>query len=252
MAFWDRQMPAGMCLRSSWEASHIAHPKQQLTLDAFCRQNGNPIPKPIPLNRFVAYGHWYQRQTVPDLDRRHVQSIEADGKGFRLVLTDGQSFTSRRVVVAAGISAFAARPSEFGGIPSALALHSSEHNDLREFKGRRLTVIGAGQSALEWAALLKEAAVEVEVIARQPVLNWVGLHARLHHLGVISRMLYSTRDLGPAGVSRLVAMPHLFRVFPRRFQDRVAYRAIRPAGSGWLRPRLTGGAYHTGPQGYQF
>jgi hypothetical protein len=52
--------------------------------------------------------------------------------------------------------------------------------------------------------------------------------------------MYSKCDVGPAGISRLVAAPHLFRTLPRRFQDRTAYRAIRPAGAGWLQPRLTG------------
>ncbi|MFZ3367745.1 MAG: hypothetical protein WA239_11570, partial [Candidatus Sulfotelmatobacter sp.] len=61
-----------------------------------------------------------------------------------------------------------------------------------------------------------------------------------HHLGLISKMLYSTRDVGPAGISRLVSMPHLFRRFPRSFKDRTAYRAIRPAGAGWLQPRIAG------------
>ncbi len=143
-------------------------------------------------------------------------------------------------MVATGVSAFANRPAEFAGIPVALASHTTEQKDLRKFKGQRVVVIGAGQSALESAALLKEAGVEAEVIARDQTLNWVGLHPRLHHLGFISRMLYSTRDVGPAGISRLVSMPHLFRRFPRRFQDRTAYRAIRPAGAGWLRPRIAG------------
>jgi len=101
-------------------------------------------------------------------------------------------------------------------------------------------VIGAGQSALESAALFKELGIPVEVIARTKSLNWVGLHARLHHLGLISKMMYSNRDVGPAGISRLVAMPHLFRRFPRFFQDRTAYRAIRPAGAGWLQSRIVG------------
>ncbi len=124
------------------------------------------------------------------------------------------------------------------GTSGQLASHSSEHNDLSKFKGQRVVVIGAGQSALESAALLKEAGTDVEVIARQGILNWVGLHPRLHHLGPVSRLLYSSRDVGPAGISRLVAAPHVFRRFPRWFQDRTAHRAIRPAGSGWLRPRL--------------
>jgi hypothetical protein len=238
MAFWQNQMPAGMCLRSNWGASHIADPQCELTLDAYCRENGNHISKPIPLERFVDYGLWYQRRAVPNLDQRSVCSVEIDARGFKLSLADGEEFTSRRVVVAGGISAFASRPAEFAAIPSALASHTSEHSDLGKFRGKQVVVIGAGQSALESAALFHEAGIPVEVIARTKTLNWVGLHPRLHHLGVISKMLYSTRDVGPAGISRLVAMPHVFRRFPRGFQDRTAYRAIRPAGAGWLQPRI--------------
>ncbi len=238
MAFWENQMPAGMCLRSNWGASHIADPKQELTLDAYCRQNGNHISKPIPLDRFVDYGRWYQGQAVRDLEKRNVASIDVDGRGFKVLMADGEEFTARRVVVAAGISPFTARPEEFAGIPSSLASHTSEHKDLKKFTGQRVAIIGAGQSALESAALLKESGIQVEVIARAKTLNWVGLHARLHHLGLVSKMLYSTRDVGPAGISRLVAMPHVFRRFPRGFQNRTAYRAIRPAGAGWLQPRI--------------
>jgi FAD-dependent urate hydroxylase len=240
MAFWDDHMPAGMRLRSNWGASHIADPKQELTLDAYCLQNGNHLSKPIPIERFVDYGRWYQRQAVPNLDNRHISSVKRDARSFRLVMTDGTEFTAERLVVAAGIGAFVNRPGEFAGIPAALASHTTDQKDLRKFKGQRVAVIGGGQSALESAALLKEAGVEVEVIARHQTLNWVGLHARLHHLGLVSRMLYSSRDVGPAGISRLVSMPHLFRRLPRRLQDRTAYRAIRPAGAGWLRPRIAG------------
>ena len=240
MSFWEKQMPAGMCLRSNWAASHIADPKGELTLDEYCRQNGNHLPKPIPLQRFIDYGRWYQRQAVPNVEKRQVLNVDLASRGFRVRLEDGGEFISRRVVVATGISSFARRPAEFSGVPSALASHTSDHNDLGKFKGQHIVVIGAGQSALESAALLKEAGIEVEVIARQEKLNWVGLHPKLHHLGVISSLLYSSRDVGPAGISRLVAAPHLFRLFPRPFQDRTAYRAIRPAGAGWLQPRLEG------------
>jgi hypothetical protein len=240
MSFWERQMPAGMFLRSHPAASDIADPKLNLTLDAYCRQNGNHLPKPVPLDRFVNYGHWFQRQVVPDLEQRQITNVDLDPRGFRVGLADGEQFISHRVVVAAGISTFASRPAEFDGLPAELASHSSQQSDLRKLKGKRVVVIGAGQSALESAVLFKEAGIEVEVIARQKVLNWVGLHPKLHHLGVISWMLYSDRDVGPAVLSRLVAMPHLFRKFPRGFQDRSSYRAIRPAGAGWLQPRLEG------------
>ena len=109
MAFWENQMPAGMCLRSNWGASHIADPKHALTLDEYCRQKGNHISKPIPLDRFVDYGRWYQGQAVPDLDKRQVRSVEVCCSRFRVVLADGEEFTARRVVVAGGISPFASR-----------------------------------------------------------------------------------------------------------------------------------------------
>ncbi len=233
-------MPAGMCLRSNWDASHIADPRRELTLDVYCQQNGSHVGKPIPLDRFIGYGHWYQQRAVPDVERKGVCSVDTDEKGFEIVLDGGGSFISKRVVVAAGIGAFAVRPLEFNHIPSALASHSSENKDLQKFKRQKIVVIGAGQSALESAALCKEGGAEVEVIARCNSLNWVGVHPRLHHLGVLSTMLYSNRDVGPAGLSRLVAMPYLFRQLPRPLQERIAYRSIRPAGSGWLRPRLTG------------
>ena len=238
MSFWEKQMPLGMCLRSNLGASHIADPNQRLTLDEYCRQNGGQISKPIPLALFTSYGRWFQRQAVPNVEKGSVRSVELTPRGFNVVLDDGEEFISRRVVVAAGISNFACRPQEFTGIPSALASHSSEHNDLRKFKGQRVAVVGAGQSAFESAALLQEAGADVEVIARKNQLNWVGLHPKLHHLGLISKLLYSKRDVGPAGVSRLVAMPHLFKLFPREFQNRTAYRAIRPAVAGWLGPRI--------------
>ncbi|MGC1228101.1 MAG: FAD-dependent oxidoreductase, partial [Candidatus Sulfotelmatobacter sp.] len=191
MSFWANQMPAGMCLRSSWDASHIADPKGELTLDTYRDREGNHIGKPIPLDRFVDYGHWYQRQAVPDLEKRQISSVEIDPRGFRITLADGEEFISRRVVLAAGISTFAVRPPEFQGISSEFASHSSDHKDLRKFKGKRVAIIGGGQSALESAVLLKEAGIDTEVIARHPILNWVGLHSKLHHLGLFSRIMYS-------------------------------------------------------------
>ena len=240
MSFWQDQMPKGMCLRSNWGASHIADPEKKLTLDVFCRQNSLQLSKPIPIDGFVAYGQWFQGAAVPELDPRIIRLIEPEDNRFRITLADGENFRSERVVVAAGIHPFQLRPSEFDRIPPALSSHSSEHNDLAKFSRKSVVVIGSGQSALESTALLIEAGAEVEVICRRDSLRWVGLHPQLHHLGLASKILYSSRDVGPAGISRLVAAPHVFKRFPRWFQERTAYRAIRPAVAGWLKSRIAG------------
>jgi hypothetical protein len=44
--------------------------------------------------------------------------------------------------------------------------------------------------------------------------------------------------VGPMGLSRLVAVPGAFGRLPRRTQEVLAYRSIRPAGAAWLPPRL--------------
>jgi hypothetical protein len=238
MSFWKNQMPAGMLLRSSWEASTIADPEDALTLDAYRSASSNHLSAPVSLERFVEYGLWFQQKSVPGLDRRKITQIEAESNSFRLVLEDGEELQSRRVVVAGGIGPFARRPSEFAALPPSLASHTSEHPDLASFRGKHVAVIGGGQSALESAALLYEAGADVEVIARTPQFHWLGWKARLQQLGPVSKIFYSWTDVGPPVVSRLVSLPNVFRQLPRETQDHLRKRSIRPAGAHWLPARL--------------
>src|SRR3954468_1016034 len=64
MAFWERQMPVGMLLRSNWTATEIAHPAPSVTLEGFRQESGRWFDMPVPLDRFVQYGQWYQHRTV--------------------------------------------------------------------------------------------------------------------------------------------------------------------------------------------
>ena len=242
MSFWDRNMPMGMFLRSNWTATQIADPHQCLTLDAYGEETRNHLSAPVPLDRFVQYGLWYQRKAVPDVDRRKIVRVETSPRGFRLVVEDGESIGVRRVVIAAGIGSFAWRPKEFEGLPPESASHSSEHRDLRQFTGKRVLVVGSGQSALESAALLHESGAAVEVVARSKGIHWLqGRVSRtLHHkLGALTRrLLYAPTDVGPAGISQLMARPDLLRLLPRTLQDKLRSRAVRPAGARWLMERL--------------
>jgi FAD-dependent urate hydroxylase len=238
MSFWQK-MPAGLLLRSNWTATCIAEHQGKLSLDSFCAATGAGVSRPVPLDRFIDYGMWVQEQVAPDVDRRQVAAVEADPRGYRLTLADGDAISARRVVVAAGIELFANRPALADGLPSELASHTGDHRDFRRFRGSRVLVVGGGQSALECAALLHESGAHAEVAVRQDHLNWLhgGRYQRM--LGRYARLVYAPTDVGPLGLSRLVAVPDLFRRLPRRAQGRLSYRAIRPAGAAWLPPRLT-------------
>lgn len=238
MSFWRDHMPAGMYLRSNWAASHISDPHRKLTLDHFKADCGVEFKQPIPLQVFVDYGKWYQQKALPELQQCQVTLVEPSEKGFTVRLSDGNAVTSRRVVIATGIAPFPWIPKELEGQPKAYVTHSSEHCDFSRFCGKQVLVVGGGQSALDAARLLKSVNANVEVVAKQREIRWVGQHAWLHNLGFVSWCLYSNYDVGPAGISRLVGFPNVFRRLPRSLQNPISYRAIRPAGTGWQRPFL--------------
>jgi cation diffusion facilitator CzcD-associated flavoprotein CzcO len=249
MDFWDTQMPRGMMLRSPLSGSDIADPQRALTLDSYLTQRGVTVSTLLPLEEFIRYGQWFQRQSLPDLDRRHVARVERAGNGFHLVLEDDDRLCAERVVIATGIGSFPHYPAPFAGLPQELVSHTCEriNRDLSRFSGQRVMVIGGGQSAVESAALLAESGADVTVLVRQPQLRW------LRHGTLVERLMncklnpfQAPGKIGPAGLNWLVEHPRLFTSFPRKVQDKMAARAIRPAASHWLQPRTQGIAMQTG------
>jgi cation diffusion facilitator CzcD-associated flavoprotein CzcO len=238
MEFWKAQMPQGMLLRSPWSASHISDPAVQFDFAAYRQQLGRAIPAPIPLDDFVSYGLWFQQHTAPSLIRNKVKSVVRGASNFQLTLDNGDSWNARKVVIAGGIGPFARRPEVFSGLFPQFVTHCSDQRDLSRFKGKRVAVIGAGQSALETAALIHEGGAEVELLVKAPNVHWLGWRAKLQKLGPLAKLLYAPTDVGPAGVSRIVSKPNLVKYFPRSIQNRFRTRSLRPAGSKWLFERL--------------
>lgn len=236
MGAWE-QMPRGMFLRSFRESTSIGDPARHLTLDEFERERGRRVPTPVPVEEFVEYGRWFQQQTIPSPDERFVRTLDQEPDGFRLVLEDGTEITARRVVVAAGIAPFARVPDVLAGVGSELVSHSSAHVDFTRFGGRRLLVLGGGQSALECAALAQEAGAAVEVITRRPLRFLRG--ERVHdRAGVFRALLYPSWGVGPPGLNWLMGRPGAYRLLPGGTAETLAQRSIRPAGAAWLRRRL--------------
>lgn len=245
MSFW-RRMPEGMFLRSNWSATNIAEPVGELSLDSYQADTGATFGLPVPLADFVDYGLWVQRRAVPDVDRRIVQRVDLDRRRLSIELEDGERLQARRVVVACGISRFAWRPPEFRDLPAELTSHTNDHRDLSAFAGKRVAVVGGGQSALESAVLMSERGAEVDVYIRRPDPVWLKGWSVKSKLGPMGPVVYAPTDVGPLWYSRLVATPDLFRRLPRRVQTPIARRSIRPAGSHWVRTRMDGVRLHPG------
>lgn len=242
LEFWRRHMPAGMLLRSRKRSTHIAFPDRSLTIDRYEQASGKTVRTPsLRLSEFIDYALWYQQTVVPEIDPRRVVTVVRDGARFRLVLDDGDELEFARVVVAAGLAPFAVRPQPFASLPEPLVSHSSDHVDLGVFAGKRVLVIGGGQSALESAALLHEQGADVEVLSRTVAIYWLpdgGANGGRSAGRKLVPIPPPPTDVGGRLSGWTAAAPDVFRRLPGGAREWVSYRCIRPAGSGWLAPRL--------------
>jgi len=246
MSFWKNSMPGGMLLRSKNEASNIAAPQEHLSIFAYEKTIGRKIADPVPIENFIAYGEWFQKQVVPNLDTRYVRNVSHDGTLFELTLDDGERMQAKSVVLALGIGFFSRRPEQFNDIPRDLAPHSSDLNNFSRFKGKRVAVIGRGQSALESAALLHESGARVQILTRDPALIYRPFAWRKHlfrkltsgPLLGLSYKVFPPTDLGDIRTARKMAHPELFRRQTQEVQEQLLKACARPIGAYWLEPRL--------------
>jgi cation diffusion facilitator CzcD-associated flavoprotein CzcO len=239
MAFWRNHMPKGMRLRSPWGATDLSDPAGTLSLDTFAERHSADRDKPLALENFVAYGEWFQTNALPDIDRRQVRLVEATGNGFQIELADGEVFAARRVVIATGLANQDYRPGEFRDLPASLVSHACEHIDFAPMQGKRVAVIGRGQSACESAVLLAEAGADAELISRGEV-HWLGA-AEAKPMTARARFreaLAAPSAIGPFPLSWLVEVPGVVRHMPPALREKFGARCLRAAASGWLKPRF--------------
>jgi FAD-dependent urate hydroxylase len=237
MEFW-RKMPPGMYFKSSRGALTISDPAGLYTFDRFCKKYDIPIQGQVPLQVFLKYSEWFQQQTEPNIDQTYVKLLAKDGEDFHLELADGRSAKTSRVVVATGLTSFAHIPDFASHLPPPLASHTEQHADFSAFKGKDVVVVGSGQSAFEAAALLHEAEARIELIARGPII-WID--RRLYrYTGPAKRLFYAPSDIGPAGISWIVAFPQFYRLLPEKTRIALDARSVRPAVAQWMRPRVKG------------
>ena len=236
-------MPGGMLLRSEAMASNLSDPDAALTLERYCGEHGvdyAPWGPPVPINIFRAYAEWFTRELSLPVEDEQVCELERSRDGYVLSLVSGEKVAARRVVLAVGTTYFPRVPSELTRLPNDLCTHSSEHTDLSQWADRRVVVIGAGQSALETAALLSEAGASVRLVARRPSLTWnmnpppldrsLRERAREPIAGLGSGWRAWAYSNAPAAIRRLSLETRL----------RLARETFGPAGAWWLRDRVEG------------
>lgn len=240
MRAWAEHMPAGMMLKSEPWASHLSDPRDRYTLKAYCRLKDLPYAHglPTPVETFVDYGRWFGREAVPDVHESDVVRVDREGTVFTLELADGTSVRSRSVVLAAGFLPFPRFPEALAGLAAPRVLHSSAVNDLSVFSGKRVTVVGGGQAAIEIGVLLGEAGADVTLVARAGALRWNNLPSDLPTT-LWQRIRQPESGLGPGYYNKVLSdLPTVFRRLPTARRLDIVRKALGPEGSWWIRDRF--------------
>jgi len=247
MSMWTDHVPKGLTLKSDAFASNFASPDNEFPLERFYRETGRSEYSPIGLRvgaeTLAEYGKEFQRRYVGDVDEARVLEVARVGEGFRLVLDTGEQVTTNKVVVATGLVSLRHVPESLARLPPEMLSHSSGHHDLSKFDGRRVVVLGAGQSACEMAALLNEAGAEVTMLTRRP-LKWYDPQNEDRpnaRRSAYQRIRRPNFGLGPGWRTWFWSeMPYAFSFLPHDMRYKKGYGLFAPAGSGWIKHRVEG------------
>jgi cation diffusion facilitator CzcD-associated flavoprotein CzcO len=239
---WKQHMPKGMHLKSEGFASSLSAPDAGATLKDWCAQHAIAYAdqhQPVALETFNAYAAWFCNRFVPDLEQASVTSLSRTDNGFSIRLESGEHLEARHVVLAVGITSFANRPTYLDGLPPLLASHSYDHRELEGFRGRNVTVIGAGASAIDIAALLADNGASVRIVARTPK---IAFHSPPDPTrSFFQRLLRPASDIGPGWRSWLCAnAPLIFHRLPESLRLRATKRHLGPSAGWFMRQRIEG------------
>ena len=242
MQFWISQMPDGMQLKSEGFASNLYDPDGAFTLRDFCSQRAIPyadIGTPVEKQAFCDYALEFQKRFVPKIETKMVAAVTRSSSGFQLQLEDGEAFSARRVILAIGIGHFRHIPPLLADLPRHYSSHSSNYGEIEHLRGRKVTVIGGGSSAIDLATLLFESGVEVQLVARRATLD---IHNKLPWPRPLWRRIRCPMSgIGPSWRSLFFTeAPSLVHQFPEVLRLRIVKNYLGPAGGWFMRDRFIG------------
>lgn len=177
MASWRDHMPAGMYLKSEPWSSNLSAPAGRHTLADYCATRGLAAEhgSPLPIRTFSAYGLWFARHAAWSRGgggHRH----RGGPARRRLRGQDRGGAAAAHPYGRARRRGHAVRePPRGTARPAARSLLAQQRpprpHPFRFY--REVAVLGAGQAALETAALLAEAGARPCLVARRR-MGWTG------------------------------------------------------------------------------
>jgi cation diffusion facilitator CzcD-associated flavoprotein CzcO len=241
MSFWSNIAAAGSrrYLKSYCFGTNLSAPGAGYSFADYNEPRGLETFEPCSIGNFADYGQWFQQHNVPWCESIDVRHIAPERSGFRLTLANGEQVLASQVVLATGLTGFANVPDVLAALPPKLCSHTSEVMSFSAYAGLDVAVVGAGQSALEAAALLHEAGARPQVLIREDQVYW---HQRVMRERSLWRRLRSPitgLGTGPKAWA-LTRFPGAMHRVPENLRTRFVRSHLSAEGAWWLRERVEG------------
>ena len=242
---WRELMPSQMQLRAAWDDMSLTPRGSRGDLDDWLRSSGRPRVEPMRVDDFIAYCDWFRDRFVPREVHADVVGIDDAPDGLEVATADGRRFVTSQVVLAVGATPFARVPEPFGGLVGSGVELAATFDGYERLEGKRVVVVGAGQTAVEAAARALDGGAQVELLARSQLVWFADREPHVPRSPLRQRLYefaYPAVGYGPPLLNRLVLYPDLFARLPAPLRRRLTARLLQPGGSPWLRERVEGRA----------
>jgi lysine/ornithine N-monooxygenase len=239
MQFWSKIAEAGegRFLKSYCFGTNISTPNEGSSFVDYNSRLGLETFEPCSIRNFAEYGQWFQQRNVSWAEPTDVVQVSQHGDHFMITLANGERCSAGQVVLATGLAGFAHVPAALATLPNGLAIHTSNISSFSSFKGLNVAVIGAGQSALEAAALLHEAGAMPQLFVREDSISWHQRVMQNRNLWRRLRSPISGLGTGPKAWA-LTRFPGAVYQMPEALRTRFVNSHLPAEGAWWLRDRV--------------
>jgi cation diffusion facilitator CzcD-associated flavoprotein CzcO len=240
MHAWRNHMPPGMYLKSDGDSLDLRDPGEAFTIHRFHDEHKMPFSSAQVVSRetFISYGLEFQARNVTVPEPHDVVSVEHDGEGYLLKLSNQELVRTKRVVLAVGVYNFRYLPPVIANLPPEFCTHSANYGSVEHLRGKKVAIVGAGASAIDLAVALAQHDVDTTVVSRRAELRFQTppdapqLTILSKVWGRIYRILMPGSGIGEGWVLKFYAdAPHVFRLLPAKLRSYLLRVTLGPAST---------------------
>jgi FAD-dependent urate hydroxylase len=174
MDFWKNKMPQDMFIRTPHEFVSFSDSKDELTIQQFSEETCTELVTPLPRPVFVEYANWFAKKAGIEFTPELITKVVHKEGIYEVTSESGEIYEAKNIIVATGVEHYKFLPNFLKELPSHLVSHTSGYTSFAEFKGKKVVVLGSGQSAWEAAGLLHRDGADVELVYRKSGPNYAG------------------------------------------------------------------------------